>query len=644
MRGRTFAALGAGATAGAATVALITTGVVGASLSILVAPPFSSSAAAEELQPFGDCEQLRQWYVDAALPMVGPWGLGGYGYMEGGPFATDLRADAATTDVAGATGPEAAVGSGDTGTNVQEAGVDEPDIAKTNGEIVVHLEDGEVVLTDVSGDDPRELSRVTLPRLLDQAELLLVGDKVVVFGTETYYYGGPIYEGPMTMTDSRIMPPNGGGDSATRLLTIDISDPTAPRIEKRDRLGGRLVSAREYDGTVRMVLSTGLPALDFVYPNRDRSPQEARRENREIVRNAGIESWLPSIRSGSSASSALLDCTDVLHPEEQSGFGTISVVTFDANSPADLSSTAVTAGGELVYSSTDRLYVATATGGWAVPVPLGGTEPQKLARPATQVHAFALDGSSTEYVASGEVPGMVKDRWSFSEYDGHLRVATALGPDSWNPTENAVVVLEERGNNLAEVGRVGEMGLGEQIKSVRWFGDIAVVVTFLQVDPLYTVDLSDPVAPRVLGKLKIPGFSSYLHPLGDDLLLGLGQDATNQGQTTGAQAAVFDIGDLRDPQRLDTSGFGQNTELAVTWDTRAFTYLPDERTAITPLQNYRWGGTRLVILKVREDGTVTQRLTDRVAGWDGGTVRTLPLDEGRLAVVAGGGVELMSIG
>jgi len=271
-------------------------------------------------------------------------------------------------------------------------------------------------------------------------------------------------------------------------------------------------------------------------------------------------------------------------------------------------------------------------------------QPVKPAPPTTAVHAFAIDGESAEYVASGEVPGMVKDRWSFSEYDGHLRVATALGSDSWNPTENAVVVLEERGDKLVEVGRAGEMGLGEQIKSVRWFGDIAVVVTFLQVDPLYTVDLSDPTSPKVLGKLKIPGFSSYLHPLGDDLLLGMGQDATQSGMTTGAQAAVFDIGDLRDPKRLDTSGFDPNTELAVTWDTRAFTYLPERRTAISPLQNYRWGGTRLAILKVRQDGTLTQRLTDRVAGWDGGGVRTLPLDDGRLAVVAGSGVELMSIG
>ena len=644
MRGRTFAALGAGATAGAATVALITTGVVGASLSILVAPPFSSPAAAEELQPFDDCEQLRQWYVDAALPMVGPWGLGWPGYTELGPFT--ISKDAGDT-IAGAATPDAAVGNGETGTNVQEAGVDEPDIAKTNGDIVVHLEGREVVLTDVSGNDPRELSRVTLPRRLDQAELLLVGDTVVVFGTETFYYGGPIYDTPMPATDLKgIMPPNGGGDSATQLLTIDVSDPSAPRIEQKDRFGGRLVSAREYDGTVRLVLSTGLPALDFVYPNRNRTEQEARRENREIVRNTGIESWLPSVRSGSSdEATPLLRCTDVQHPEEQSGFGTISVVTFDADAPADRSSTAVTAGGELVYSSLDRLYVATAAGGWTDPVPLADKgEPVKPAPTTTQVHAFAIDGKSTEYVASGEVPGMVMNRWSFSEYDGHLRVATALGRDSWNPRENAVVVLEERGNNLVEIGRVGEMGIGEQIKSVRWFGDIAVVVTFLQVDPLYTVDLSDPMSPKVLGKLKIPGFSSYLHPIGDDLLLGLGQDATTSGSTMGAQAALFDIGDLTDPQRVDSSGFGPNTELAVTWDTRAFTYLPEQRTAITALQNYQWGGTRLAILKVGKDGTLTKRLSHRVADWDGGSVRTLPLDDGRVAVVAGNDLELMSIG
>ncbi len=142
------------------------------------------------------------------------------------------------------------------------------------------------------------------------------------------------------------------------------------------------------------------------------------------------------------------------------------------------------------------------------------------------------------------------------------------------------------------------------------------MVTFRQTDPLYTVDLSDPADPTVLGELKIRGFSSYLHPIGDDLLLGLGQDATRTGRTLGAQAAVFDIGDLTDPRRLGTADFNQRTELTVVWDSRAFTYLPEQRTALTPVQNWGTGRTRLAILRMNPDGTLTRTVTAQVAGWD----------------------------
>ena len=639
MRRRTFAALGAGATASAAACALLTTGVVGASLAILAAPPLSAPAAAQDLPAFDSCEELQKWYVDAALPLVGPWGLGWPGaYGRDVVLRTAVAEDGSASQAANPATKDQAVGNGDTGTNVQEAGVDEPDVAKTNGTLVVHLKGRYLLVTDVSGDQPRELSRTLLPHRLSDPNLLLVGDRVLVLGDDGYFYGEP-----MPLDSSRFAPPFGGTES-TRMISYDISDPAAPTIAHQDRIDGHLVSAREYDGTIRVVISTGVPVLDFVHPTKHRTRGEAVRENRQIVRETAIEDWLPQVGDGT-GSEPLMDCEDVRHPEQQAGFGTISVVTFEAAAPAEASATAVTAGGELVYSSLDRLYIATARGGWADPVPLGreGTV-RKPAPPSTQVHAFAIDGPTTEYVASGDVPGMVRDRWSFSEYDGHLRVATALGRDSWNPRENAVVVLDERGTELVEIGRAGEMGIKEQIQSVRWFGDLAVVVTFRQVDPLYTVDLSDPTRPRVLGELKIPGFSSYLHPIGRDRLLGLGQNATLSGRTQGAQAAVFDISDLTDPARLGTAGFDRHTELAAAWDTRAFTYLPELHTAVTPVQDWEDGSIRMAILKINDDGSITRTLTDRVAGWDGSHVRALPLEGDQVALVAKGRVRLLTVG
>jgi hypothetical protein len=170
-----------------------------------------------------------------------------------------------------------------------------------------------------------------------------------------------------------------------------------------------------------------------------------------------------------------------------------------------------------------------------------------------------------------------------------------------------------------------------------------VVVTFRQVDPLYTVDLSDPTAPRVIGELKIPGFSSYLHPLGGDLVLGLGQDATRTGRTRGAQAAVFDLRDLADPRRLDTAGFGRSTEFTAAWDPRTLTYLPESRTVLAVLTDWRKpGGTRVVVLGVGDDGRLAARAGRRVPGWEAWNVRTLPLDGGRVALVSDGDVALFT--
>jgi hypothetical protein len=420
-------------------------------------------------------------------------------------------------------------------------------------------------------------------------------------------------------------------EGSTRALVVDVSDPAAPRVVDDTSFDGSLVSARQYDDVVRLVVSTTSPRIDFVQPRRGRTRAEARAENRRLVRESTIDDWLPRVESDGS-SSALVDCEDIAHPETSSGYGTVGVVAFDPAAPDARRTTGVTTSSDIVYSSTDRLYLATSSFGW--------WDGRRKEPPTTGVHAFALDGLDTAYVASGDVPGQVRDRWSMSEYDGRLRVATALGKNSWDPDENAVVVLEERASSLVEVGRVGRMGIREQIQSVRWFDEVAVVVTFRQVDPLYTLDLSDPSRPRVVGELKIPGFSSYLHPVGGGLLVGLGQDATLRGRTRGAQAAVFDLADLADPRRVATLAFGRSTEFAASWDPRAFTYLPDRRTVLASLSDWN-GRDRVVVLRVGEDGSLTRRESHEVPGWAPQRVRALPLPDGRIALVAGQTIELL---
>ena len=608
----------------------------------LLRPP---AAAAAALPAFESCARLRDWYVGAALREVGPWGLSGPPLVyaagpggvrpEWGPVGTGLERTATPAVSARGDGGQATSGqaASSTGTNVQEAGVDESDTAKTDGHLVVRLDGDSLVVTDVSGTAAEELSRTALPGpSLSSPELLLHDGRVTVVGEHQQFHAEP-WGGPMRPGRIALSP---AAEPTTRLLAFDLATPSSPRLVSERSVDGDLLSAREYaDGTVRVVTTTARPRISFVHPSEQLTPAAATRANRQLLRAAPLSAWLPRVASPSGGPRGI-DCTAVRHPTTPSGFGTIAVLTLPqgAGSSKDVRSTAVVASGDLVYSSARRLYVGTT--GW---------DPHS----ATTLHAFALDGSRTTYVASGVVPGSVRDRWSLSEHDGHLRAAVATG--SGADAQNAVVVLAERGNRLVRTGEVDGLGRGEQVQAVRWLGDVAVVVTYRRTDPVYTLDLADPARPRLLGALHLPGFSSYLHPVGGGLLVGLGRDATLSGEDRGGQAATFALGDLAHVRRLHTlrMTYTDGALLAAS-DPRAFTWLPDRHTFLTTVTSWAgWtertapvSGQAFVAVHVAGDGSLT-----RTATWPAtATVdlpRALPLPGGRVALVDGDGVRVVAV-
>jgi hypothetical protein len=585
------------------------------------------AAAAPALDPFDDCAELRDWYVDAVLPEVGPWGLGD-------PFVGPYFAEDGTAGTpvipSGAPRVEDAVGNGDTGTNVQEAGVDEPDVAKTNGEILVTVRGRVLVVFDVTGEEPEQVGRLTLDRELWNAELLLVGDRVVVISSTAGYGVGPIVLDDVGVPDGRVVPGYWSPTPRTVVTTVDLSEPADPVEVGTRTLEATFVSARQYGEIVRIVTSS-TPNFDWVYPNKTRTAQEAKEKNRDIVRNSSAEDWLPR----DAAANPIMDCTDVSRPDDSTALGTISIITMNPADPDSSEAIGVAADGDLVYSSTDRLYVATSNWGWSWNWGWGvvSSEPDRVPV-RTDIHAFALDGADTSYVASGEVVGFVQDRWAFSEYDGNLRVASTKG----NGSESVVSVLGEEGNRLRLLGSVGGLGENEDIKAVRWFGDIAVVVTFRTIDPLYTLDLSDPTDPQVVGELKIPGFSEYLHPVGGDILLGVGQHATNEGMSLGSQVSTFDLGDLADPQQVAKLRYHRSEYSPVQDDSRAFTYLPEHRIAFVPLGDWHGSGS-VSVLSVGEGGTLEPLASLPVSSGWAESIRVLPLDADHVAIVANGEVD-----
>jgi uncharacterized secreted protein with C-terminal beta-propeller domain len=341
------------------------------------------------------------------------------------------------------------------------------------------------------------------------------------------------------------------------------------------------------------VLQSDGVTLPFVFPTEPtrEAEHDAAEQNRALVEHSTLDDWLPLYTVDDGSDVPLLDCTDVRRPTLDSGLGTRSVVTIDLDGGIEpTSSAAVIASGETVYASTSTLYVTTGRWNW-IGDALGSTV-------STEVHAFDISRSSvTRYIGSGSVDGWVLNQFALSELDGNLRIATTTEPpwsedgEQLGETDNGIHVLDESSSgDLVEIGALTGLGRGERIFGVRFFGDIAAVVTFLQTDPLFLVDLADPRHPTLTGELELTGYSSYLHRIDDDRLLGVGQEATEDGRITGTQVSLFDISDLRHPTLADRVLY-ENGYSPVEYDHHAFLYWPATGTAVLPLETYASEGS-----------------------------------------------------
>jgi hypothetical protein len=260
--------------------------------------------------------------------------------------------------------------------------------------------------------------------------------------------------------------------------------------------------------------------------------------------------------------------------------------------------------GSVVYASTRSLYVATHP--WE-------SQPSSPGEDAkTQVHGFDITApAQPSYRASGEVAGMLIGQYAMSEHDGHLRVATTVGNTRSQqqgeppPSQSGVTVLRAVGDRLVRVGAVTGLGKGERIYAVRFQGRLGYVVTFRETDPLYVLDLSDPEHPVSRGELHVSGFSSYLHPVGDGLLLGIGQEVDDNRQV-GAQVSTFDVSDPRNPALRKRIVY-RNGWSQAQGDPHALLWWPDTRLAVLPLEqpSTESGGqhfTGAVAIRVGADG------------------------------------------
>ncbi len=579
----------------------------------------SKLIAASRLVPFANCGTYTSYMRTKGLEVVSAYGLPG---GTGGGMA--MRGDAAgamesrtATPAAGAAdssasqapsaspGSLANTGDGFSTTNVQEAGIDEPDVVKTDGKRIYALSNGRLFVVDAA--QPKILGSIEVG---NATELFLVGNRAVVFS------GGANYAVADSPVSSRaIAPYPGPGGPTTRIIVLDVANPDALKEVSHLDVDGNYVSARLVDGVARIVMNSYPSRMAFTYPTDGTRGAEtaALENNRTVVRNAKFDDWVPHYTvtdsaGRPSAAKPLVACDQAYRPPSFSGFGQLSVMSLDPKNPTAAKTTSVTADGNLVYSSANRLYVATNQWGDVRPM-AGGAMPEIAPVRKTLIHTFDIsDPGQAQYKVSGSVRGTALNQFSFSEHAGNLRVATTDGDQSY------VSVLADDGKILNQIGQVGGLGKTERIYAVRFIGAVGYVVTFRQTDPLYVIDLSVPTKPRVVGELKIPGYSAYLHPVSDKLLIGIGQDATDEGRRLGTQVSLFDVSNPAAPKLLQKRALGQGGSQAE-YDHHAFLYWAPRQLAVIPVQEYdqtKGGpgfmgavGMHVVPSEIREVGRIT---------------------------------------
>ncbi|MCW2990904.1 MAG: benzoate transporter [Solirubrobacterales bacterium] len=524
-----------------------------------------AQAAPRALRPFGSCTALLDYARSHAVRAVrtgwaptpmfieGPRPVGVPVSTKGGEIAPQASA--------GQDNASSGAGESFSTTNVQEQGVDEPDVVKTDGTTIYAVANGWLHAIDTTGDAPVIVGAVQLDEGYGH-ELLLHGDRLIVVQsawlTDDPQYGRPV----------------------TRLTEIDVSDPSAMKVLRHERDDGEYVSARMTGDTARVVVASRAPVMFAVAQAGGPSRRAVVGKRLRQVRRAKLAAWRPHTffrpegKPKQARFHALTRCGEMRHTARFSGLDTITVLTVDmARGLPSVDALGVMSDAQIVYGSADRLYVATQR--WLSPQMLKADGPEQT---TTQIHE--LDTSQpdrTTYVASGTVDGYLLDQFALSQDHGVLRVAATGNDDS------AVTTLDTA--TMTQLGRVAGLGQGERIYAVRFIGDTAYVVTFRQVDPLYTVDLSDPAHPRVAGELKLAGYSAYLHPVGDDLLLGVGQDAGADGRTTGSQLSLFDVSDPAHPTRLAKRAIAGGSSSAE-YDHHAFLYWPKTKLAVIPVSIY----------------------------------------------------------
>lgn len=520
--------------------------------------------------------------------MAQGYGGGGLGAIGGARGAAGVSSGSPAPRPASKPAPKTATSA--SGTNTQVAGVDEADIVKTDGKYVYLAANG--ALRVVEAMSPRVVS---VTRLEGTArELFVEGDRAVVYTSIGHHAPRCTYGYDCMFA---------GDGSQTRVTVLELGDRTAPKVVRTLDLSGSLVASRRIGRAVHTVVADGdrrgppyatWPAgLDMcgVPEKTVRARLKAlEAENERKIRAEA--NGFPTLREGGREKRM---CEGLLETALKDGEAFTSVVSFDLTDDKAAPTTATLQSRPgAVFASADGLYVSV------VHRKAGGHGWYRGLHPTTsevsEIHKFRIGErpADTRYVASGVVPGHVLNQFSMDQWYGYLRIATTKGKVPDPNVASVVSVLREVDGNLVRVGAVDSIAPGEDIRAVRFDGDRGYVVTFKKTDPLFVMDLYDPSKPRVLGELKIPGFSTYMHRIDPEHLLSIGFDADDKGSFAyfdGVILQLFDVKNPTDPRLLHKEKIGsRGSSSEAATNHLAFNYFAERGLLAIPMTVCEGGG------------------------------------------------------
>jgi len=481
-------------------------------------------------------------------------------------------------------------------TNNQVEGVEESDILKNTGTHIFHASGRNVHIA--KSWPANEMKNVhTLKFDGFPRNLLLVDERTLVVLVEHHSY---MHYGDLEL-DTGAISPSHQNVPQMELFQYDVSDPSSPKLVEKFRVKGRYLTMRRIDQTIKLIVAdNNIFPEKMVWPSpygytsglsgerRMSSKAGAAKawgefkESVKQIESMDLSFWLDEslVQRGDSQNATSVgdqdSCKKVFMPEAPANWGRTHIVTINLQN-SDVDRITLLADVQQAYASKKSLYLTTPYYWW-----FGNTDQDDH----TYVHAFDLvDLDTTNYLGSGFVKGQLINQFAMDEYEDSLRVASTV--NRWGRRGSSfsqVSVLQLKESSLKEVSEIAK---GEAIQSVRFLGKRGFVVTFERIDPLFTLDLSSPTEPKIVGELKIPGFSTYMHPLDENHLLAIGQNGNNWGATRGMKLSIFDVSDFSNPKESHVMQIDSDLYSEAAYNHLAFNYFAPQKTLALPLSGWK---------------------------------------------------------